>query len=178
MSRRPFSHLGVGDKAPEECVVVVEIPKGSHHKYEYDEEREVFTLDRVLHSPLHYPADYGFMPGTRANDGDFLDAIVIGGEPTFTGCVVRTRPIGLMRMYDDGEKDFKILCVQKDNTRLDNIKDLEDLKLYNPHFLKETSHFFREYKLLEEKKVEIKDWGGKDEAMDEIRKAIEKHDKE
>ena len=101
----PIHNLKIGDKAPETVTSVIEIPRGSHNKYEYDEEREVFTLDRVLYSPMHYPLDYGFIPETRSEDGDHLDILVIGSEPLFTGCVLDARPVALLEMIDDNEKD-------------------------------------------------------------------------
>lgn len=168
MTKDAFSKVGTGKKAPEEVNVIVEIPKGSHNKYEYDEKRQVFKMDRVIHSPLHYPADYGFVPGTRAADGDPLDILVVGGDPTFPGCLLKVRPIGLLRMFDEGEEDFKILGVQADNPRLTNINTIEDMENQDPHFLKEVVHFFEEYKKLEGKKVIIKGWEGKSQAFEEI----------
>ncbi|MEX0690001.1 MAG: inorganic diphosphatase [Candidatus Paceibacterota bacterium] len=166
-------NISIGKNHPEEVNAIVEIPKESHNKYEYDEELGVFKLDRVLHSPLHYPADYGLIPETRAEDGDHLDILIIGSNPTFPGCLVEARPIGVMRMIDDGEKDFKILAVQVNNPRLSEMKELEDIKKLNPHFLKEVAHFFEAYKHLENKEVEIKDWGDRKEALEEIRKTHE-----
>lgn len=168
MTQKSFRKTSIGNRAPEVVNTVIEIPKGSHNKYEYDEELDVFSLDRVLHSPLHYPADYGFIPETRADDGDHLDIMVIGGDPTFPGCLLRARAIGIMKMIDGGEKDYKVLAVQEDNTRFDKIQELDDIKQFNPHFLDETAHFFESYKYLEGKEVEIKGWGDKKEAIQEI----------
>ncbi|HMB17326.1 MAG TPA: inorganic diphosphatase [Candidatus Paceibacterota bacterium] len=173
-----FDKIKLGGKSPKIINAVIEIPKGTHNKYEYDEELDVFKLDRVLHSPLHYPADYGFIPQTRAEDGDHLDILVIGGGPTFTSCVVRARPVGMMEMFDEGERDLKIFSVQVDNTRMENVKNLKDLQSYNPHFLEEAAHFFEAYKHLEGKEVEIKKWGDKEKAYEEIEKAIERYKKE
>ncbi len=172
MIRNLFSKIGTGENAPEEINVIIEIPKGHHNKYEFDEEKGVFKLDRALHSSLHYPTDYGFVPKTKADDGDPLDVIVVGGDPTFPGCLVEIRTIGLLKMFDDGKKDFKILGVEKNNPRLKKIKNIEDINNYNPHLLREITHFFEEYKRLEEKEVKIEEWGGKEEAFKEIRKAI------
>lgn len=167
--------LTIGDKVPEVVRVVVEIPKGSHNKYEFDEETGVFHLDRVLYSPMHYPLDYGFIPETRSEDGDHLDMLVIGSDPVFPGCVVDVRPIGVLNMIDGGEADFKVLGVQKKNPRLDRIKDIADV---DEHLLKEVSHFFQVYKDLEGKKTEIKGWEGRARAIEEIQKAAETFAKE
>lgn len=166
-----FEALGVGSKAPEIVTTVVEIPKGSHNKYEYDEETGVFKLDRVLYSPMHYPLDYGFIPQTRSEDGDHLDMLIIGSDPVFTGCVVDVRPIGMMNMIDSGEPDAKIIGVQAKNPRLNAIKDISDVETHNPHLLKEIAHFFKVYKDLEGKSTEIKGWEGRDAAIAEIEKA-------
>jgi inorganic pyrophosphatase len=166
-----FEKLGVGKKAPEMVTTVVEIPKGSHNKYEYDEETGVFKLDRVLYSPMHYPLDYGFIPQTRSEDGDHLDMLIIGSDAVFTGCVVDVRPIGIMRMIDGGEPDAKILGVQAKNPRLNAINDISDVETHNPHLLKEIAHFFKVYKDLEGKSTEIQGWEGKEAAFAEIRKS-------
>src|SRR4051812_39260899 len=119
-----WESLPLGEKSPEIINAVIEIPRGSHNKYEFDEKLGVFKLDRVLYSPFHYPLDYGFIPQTRSEDGDHLDVMVIGGDPVPQGCLVEVRPIGFMRMVDGGELDFKILAVQKKNPRFDAIKDI------------------------------------------------------
>ncbi len=172
-----WESLPLGDKAPEVVNVVIEIQKGSHNKYEFDEKLGVFKLDRVLYSPFHYPLDYGFIPQTRSEDGDHLDAMVIGSDPVPQGCVVEARPIGMLRMIDQGEEDFKILAVQKKNPRFDTITDVADLEKFQPHLLKEISHFFETYKQLEKKEVELKGWGNAEEAKTEIMKAAETYKK-
>lgn len=165
--------LPIGEKAPEVFNAVIEIAKGSQNKYEYDERLKVFKLDRVLYSPVHYPLDYGFIPETRSDDGDHLDVMVIGGDPVFVGCVVEVRPLGLLKMIDSGEEDFKILGVQKQNPRFESIKDMKDIEAWNPHLLKEVSHFFEVYKNLQKKEVKILGWAGVEEAEAEIKKAQE-----
>lgn len=167
-------NVPIGDEAPEIFNAVVEIPRGSSNKYEFDEELGVFKLDRTLYSPVHYPLDYGFIPHTRSEDGDHLDVMILGGDPLFTGCVVRARPIGLLRMTDNGEEDCKILAVQADNPRLSGIRDIKDIESFNPHLLKEISHFFDIYKHLQGKKVAVLDWTNAEDAMGEIRKSMEK----
>ena len=166
-----IAHLTIGEKAPDVVNCVIEIPRGSHNKYEYDEALGVFKLDRVLFSPFHYPLDYGFIPETRSEDGDHLDIMVIGNDPVPQGCMVRARPVGLIRMIDSGEEDFKIVAVQHDNPRFSHMKTIEDIEAYNPHLLKEIQHFFEVYKDLEGKKSEIQGFGGASEAHSEIRRA-------
>src|ERR1700733_10670301 len=114
MVRRPRSNrldLPIGDRAPEEINVVVEIPEGSRNKYEYDKALDIFRLDRALHSPVYYPGDYGFVPRTLAFDDDSLDVLILVSEPTFSGCLVVARPIGILSMTDDGKSDDKVLAV-------------------------------------------------------------------
>ena len=164
-------NLPIGKKSPDVFNAVIEISRGSHNKYEYDEELGVLKLDRVLYSPVHYPLDYGFIPETRSEDGDHLDAMVIGGDPVFPGCLVEVRPLGFLKMIDAGEEDFKILGVQKQNPRFENLKDIKDVESWNPHFLKEVVHFFEVYKNLQNKEVKIMGWGNAEEAKEEIRKA-------
>lgn len=166
-----YENIPLGEKSPEIINAVIEIPKGSHNKYEFDEKLGVFKLDRVLYSPFHYPLDYGFIPQTRSEDGDHLDALVIGSEPLFPTCLVEIRPIGVLRMIDSGDPDFKILAVQVKNPRFDTIKDLKDVEAWQPHLLKETAHFFQTYKELQGKKVEIQGWGDAAAAKEEIKKA-------
>lgn len=173
----PWEALPLGDKAPDVINVVIEIPKGSHNKYEFDEKAGIFKLDRVLYSPFHYPLDYGFIPQTRSEDGDHLDALVIGSDPAITGCFEEVRPIGLLKMIDSGEADAKILCVQKANPRFDTINDLADVEKWQPHLLKEVAHFFEHYKDLQGKKTEIQGWGNAEEAKAEIKKAAEAYNK-
>ncbi|KKR89103.1 MAG: Inorganic pyrophosphatase [Candidatus Wolfebacteria bacterium GW2011_GWA2_42_10] len=165
--------MSIGENAPEEFNVIVEIPKNSQNKYEFDEESGMIKLDRVLFSPMHYPTDYGFIPETLSADGDHLDTLVFGSDPLFPGCAVKVRPIGILKMVDNGDEDYKILGVQVDNPRFDNIKDIEDIKATHEHSLKEIAHFFEAYKELEGKKVKIFGWEGSVKAKEEINKARE-----
>ncbi len=174
----PWEKVPLGKKAPDVVNVVVEIPKGSQNKYEFDEGMGIFKLDRVLYSPFHYPLDYGFIPETRSEDGDHADALVLGGDALPLGCVVSVRPIAMLHMIDSGDPDAKILAVQEKNPRFDTIKDLKDLEAFNPHLLKEIAHFFETYKNLQGKKVEIKGWGNAAEAKAEIMKSAEAYKKE
>lgn len=167
-----MKNIPIGKKAPEEINVVIEIPKGSHNKYEYDEEMGVFKLDRVLYAPHFYPLDYGFIPETRSEDGDHLDVLVLGSDPLFSGCVVAVRPVGVMDMIDGGEPDAKILAVQVKNPRTNMFKTLRDIETSYPHLLKEIANFFETYKQLEGKSVEVKGWKDERAAQAEITKAM------
>ncbi|MDQ0177844.1 inorganic diphosphatase [Bacillus chungangensis] len=139
----------------------IEIPTGSQNKYEFDEERKVFKLDRVLFSPMFYPAEYGFIENTLALDGDALDILVLVSNPTFPGCIIDTRVIGFLNMIDSGEEDAKLIGVPVEDPRFDEIKTLEDLP---QHRLKEIAHFFERYKDLQGKKTEIGKWEGAEAA--------------
>ena len=164
-------NVKIGDKAPEIFNAVVEIPKDSQNKYEVDKKTGMLSLDRVLYSPIHYPADYGFIPETKAEDGDPADVLVLGSDPLFPGCVVRVRPIGMLNMIDAGEQDNKILGVQADNPRFDNIKDISDIEKFHTHHLKEIAHFFQTYKELQGKIAVISGWENAESAKKEITKA-------
>jgi inorganic pyrophosphatase len=142
---------------PKELIidVLIEIPSGSQNKYEYDKENGIFRLDRVLYSPMHYPTEYGYIENTLAEDGDPLDALVLTTFPTFPGCVIRSRVIGVLLMSDDKGQDEKILAVPVDDPRFNQVKNLNDVA---PHLLKEIEHFFKVYKDLEEKETKIDGW--------------------
>jgi len=142
--------------------IMVEIPKGSRNKYEYDKELKQMRLDRVLHSPVHYPTDYGFVPNTLAKDGDPLDVLVLIEEPTFPGCYIEVRPIGMLHMSDEKGVDEKILCVPVTDPFWKYAKDITDVP---NHILTEIEHFFTIYKLLEEKKTVVEGWRNRDEAL-------------
>ena len=148
--------------------VLVEIPRGSRNKYEYDSERGYFRLDRTLYSSVHYPGDYGFIPETLADDGDELDALVLVEEPTFPGCHVKARPIGVMRMKDDKGIDDKIICVSLADPRLAEIYDFSDIAR---HWQREIEHFFSIYKELQDLRVEMRGWGDRARAWEIIEAA-------
>jgi len=152
----------------EDLHVFVEIPKGSRNKYEYDHERHVIRLDRRLFSATVYPADYGFIPGTLGEDGDPLDALVLVGEPTFPGCRIRVRPVGVFHMTDEAGPDEKIICVPLRDPAWSRISDVHDI----PADLRnEIEHFFQVYKDLEDKKVETGGFGNRAEALQIIEEA-------
>ena len=135
--------------------VLIEIPGGSKNKYEFDKDMNAFALDRVLFASVQYPYDYGFVPNTLADDGDPLDGMVLMDEPTFAGCVIAARPIGMLEMIDGGDRDEKILCVPTEDPRYKEVKSLKDIA---PHRLEEIAEFFRTYKNLEKKETEILGW--------------------
>jgi inorganic pyrophosphatase len=141
--------------------VLIEIPRGSRNKYEWDHERGVLRLDRTLYSSVHYPTDYGFIPQTLGNDGDPLDVLVIVEEPTIPGCHVVARPIGVLRMRDDKGGDDKIIAVPVADPRFDEVFDFSDIAR---HWQREIEQFFRTYKQLQGLDVQIDGWGDRQEA--------------
>jgi inorganic pyrophosphatase len=146
---------------------VVEIPRGSRNKYEFDTATGSLHLDRVLYSSVHYPADYGFIPGTQSADGDPLDVLILVEEPTFPGCRIRFRPIGVLLMRDEKGIDEKILGVPIVDPRFEGIADLKDL---SKHWLAEIENFFATYKVLEGKETTIEGWQGATEARAVLQK--------
>ena len=157
---------------PDAVDVFVEIPRGSRSKYELDRASGHIRLDRVLHSSVHYPADYGFVMGTLARDGDPLDAVVIVEEPTFPGCIVPARPIGTLFMRDAKGEDEKILAVPIGDPRFDEITHLGDLA---PHWKLEIETFFATYKSLEGEDTHVEDWHDADTAWRVIAEARKRH---
>ena len=155
--------------------VVIEIPKGSRNKYEFDKERKVIRFDRMLFSSVHYPSDYGFIPDTLALDGDPLDALVLVSEPTFPGCRIDAQPIGLFKMWDEKGPDEKILCVPTTDPLWNHINSIDEVP---PHLLKEIEHFFKVYKDLEKKKTGVEGWEGLDSALTIIEESKERYAKE
>jgi len=160
-----YLNLPIGDNAPEIVSAVVEIPMDSGNKYEYDKRLDVFRLDRNLHSPVHYPGDYGFIPQTLARDGDPLDILILGDSPTFPGCVFKARPVGLFEMLDHGVPDEKVIAFAVGNPRADSIQNYTDVM---PHILREVAHFFSIYKSLEGKKTEVLGWKDRSAAHEAI----------
>ncbi len=152
--------------------VIIEIPKGSRNKYEFDHKRKVFKLDRMLFSSMHYPSDYGFIPETLAEDGDALDALVLLGEPTFPGCLIEARPVGLFRMRDEKGIDHKILAVPIFDPQWNYIYNLNQVP---GHLLVEIEHFFDVYKELEKKKTAVEGWEDKASAYRVIKEARQRY---
>jgi len=150
----------------------IEIPQGSRNKYEYDEERKAFFLDRVLFHSVHYPADYGWIPDTLAPDGDHMDVLVLMQEPTFPGCMIEARPIGGLDMHDEKGSDFKGLAVPGGDPRFAHVTSLEGL---GNHWLREIEAFFATYKLLEPKETEIGGWHDAEYAWRQIDESRERY---
>jgi inorganic pyrophosphatase len=150
--------------------VTIEIPKGQRNKYEMDHETGRIRLDRMLFTSTRYPADYGFIEGTLADDDDPLDALVLLEEPTFPGCLIRCRAIGMFRMRDEKGRDDKILTVAATDPRMAHLRDIEDVPEFD---LLEIKHFFEVYKELEPgKEVEAARWVSRDEALAEIESCV------
>jgi len=149
--------------------VVVEVPKGSRNKYEFDHERQVIRLDRRLFSAMSYPADYGFIPDTLAEDEDPLDALVLVDDPSFPGCWVRARPLGVFFMEDEKGRDAKIICVLNGDPIYKEVNSLGELP---GALLSEIQHFFDVYKMLEpDKKTSTVGYDGLEAALKEIKEA-------
>ncbi|WP_317167207.1 inorganic diphosphatase [Blattabacterium cuenoti] len=142
--------------------VLIEIPKGSRNKYEFDKKNNLIRLDRVLYSPMSYPTDYGFIPKTLSMDGDPLDALVFLTEPTVPGCLIKVKPIGIFFMVDEKGEDEKIICVPINDPNYNTLNSIHEISI---HSKKEIEHFFSVYKDLENKKVQIGNWKNKEEAI-------------
>lgn len=172
--------IPVGENAPEEFNVVIEIPKGGRNKYEVAKETGVLKLDRVLHTSLAYPTDYGYIPRTWYLDDDPLDVVLWTRESISPKCVVKARPVGVLRTYDkvkvDGKmkiegQDDKILAVPVNDPFYDKVRSLEDVPF---HLLEEIKHFFKRYKeLAREKASEVGEWEGSEKAKEAVKKSIE-----
>ncbi len=160
--------VSLGENVPEEINVIVEIPKGSHNKYELDKETSLIKLDRANYSDAPYPVEYAFAPRTLWDDGDAIDILILATFPISSGVLVNVRPIGMMEMIDEGESDNKIICVPVDDKRWDHIKEISEV---NPHQLKEIKHFFETYKQLKGKEVIVPGFTGKEEAFEAIKKS-------
>ncbi len=154
-------------------VVFVEIPSGSRNKYEWDDELGGVTLDRRLFTSMSYPADYGFIEGTLASDGDPLDAMVLVGEPTFPGCRIRVRPVGVFHMADEKGEDEKVICVPLSDPQWSEISDIDDV---SKQLRNEIEHFFQVYKDLEDKWTETWGYGNRDDARAVIEAARRRRD--
>lgn len=160
----------------EELNVIIEIPRGSHNKYEFDKETGLIKLDRANYNASPYPCEYGFVPQSLWDDGDAVDILLLATYPIHPGVLVSVRPVAIMHMIDGGESDDKIICVPVDDMRWDDIKDLNDL---NKHSLKEFQHFFETIKQLKGNPVEVTITGfeGKSAAQQAIQKSFDLYDK-
>jgi inorganic pyrophosphatase len=157
--------------ADEEVLVFIEIPSGSRNKYEWDPELGAIKLDRFLFSSVVFPTDYGFIKDTLGEDGDALDALVLVGDPTFPGCRVRVRVIGVFYMEDEKGSDEKVICVSQRDPAWSHAHDIHDLF---PEFRAEIEQFFQVYKQLEHKKISTRGFGNRAEALEVIAAARER----
>jgi len=165
-----WRELPPGPQAPDVVFCIVEIPKGSRNKYEYQEDMGVIKLDRVLYSSIHYPGDYGIIPRTFCEDGDPLDILVMTNQPTFPGCLIEARPIGVFHMRDAGLPDDKVLAVPATDPLFHGYRDIADIPR---HFLAEVAHFFQVYKDLEMIRIEPLGWEPAAAAKEVIAEAIQ-----
>ena len=165
----PWHDIPTGPHPPDVVTAVIEIPTNERNKYELDKANGMFRLDRVLHSAVHYPGDYGFLPRTLGDDGDPLDVLVLGQEPVTPLCLLRARAIGVMTMTDDKGRDDKIIAVHLDDPEYEHYQDISGLP---PHRLKELERFFLDYKVLESKLVKVEKLQGRPEAQDVVLQAV------
>ncbi len=165
----PWHGASYGSKAPEQVQALIEIPQGSRSKYEIDKETGLLRLDRIIFSSFIYPVNYGFIPQTLGQDGDPLDILVICSQPIQPLCLVEATVIGNMQMIDQGQMDDKIIAVASNDPTVKHIKDIDELP---EHFFNELKHYFEEYKVLENKVVEIDNFQNKTEAFRIIQDAI------
>jgi inorganic pyrophosphatase len=170
----PWHDVDCGDKAPELVSVIIEVPMGSKLKYELDKPSGLLKVDRVLFSSVHYPANYGFIPQSYCEDHDPLDVLVLGQESVVPLSIMQARPIGVMKMLDQGEADDKIIAVHANDPEVEHFRSIKDLP---PHRLREVQRFFEDYKVLENKTVKVGAFLDRDEAHQIIRDAIELYKK-
>jgi inorganic pyrophosphatase len=159
----------LGDEIERHFRAVIEIPKGSKVKYELDKVTGLLALDRVLHSAVHYPANYGFLPQTFCDDGDPLDVLVLGQEPVLPLCILRAKAIGVLTMRDEKGQDDKIIAIHIDDPEYEHYRDIAELP---PHRLRELERFFLDYKTLENKTVDVQHLRGRVEAEHVVRDAM------
>src|SRR3989344_9418986 len=169
-----LKNIPLGKEAPEKFNVIIESPRGSANKYEMDKETGLIKLDRVLYSSMYYPLDYGYLPQTHWHDGDPLDALVLTTHALLPGVLVEVKPIGVLSMVDNGEKDEKIIGIAVGDPRMQEYKDIGDL---TEHLRKEITHFYEVYKDLQGKKVEVLSWGNAEEAKKVILESVELYKK-
>ncbi len=156
-------------KFPDVVNVVVEVPKGSRNKYEFDHESGRIKLNRVLMSSVHYPADYGYIPGTKAEDGDEVDILVLIDEPTFSGCLMEAKPIGILMMEDEKGPDNKVLGVPTGDPLWNYAENISDIP---QHLLLEVEEFFLTYKRLESKEVVTFGWKNAQKAREYLLSSV------
>lgn len=165
MNTHPWHDVSIGDNAPETITGIIEIPKNCRAKYELDKESGLLLLDRVLYSSINYPANYGFIPQTYCDDNDPLDIMVLSQIEIVPMCLVEAKPIGVMRMIDQGEMDDKIIAVALNDMSVNHFNDVSDLP---EHWIKELRSFFEDYKKLENKEVIVEEFQGREIAKEVI----------
>ena len=168
-SNNPWHSVEIGDDAPNEVNGIIEIPTATRAKYELDKVSGLLKMDRVLYSSIYYPANYGFIPRTYCDDGDPLDILVLSQITIVPLCIVPAKVIGVMRMLDQGEHDDKIIAVAQNDMSVQHFNDISELP---KHFVKELRNFFEDYKKLEKKEVEVKDFLDADIAKLIVKQAI------
>ncbi len=171
----PIHDLPPGVDVPARVNAYIEIPRGSRNKYEVDKPTGLLRFDRLLYSAVHYPGDYGFIPRTLAEDGDPLDVLILITEPTFPGCLMDVRPLGMFEMQDEKGRDNKVLAVPVSDPFMEEYHDLDDVPA---HTLREIDHFFAVYKELEGKETTTGGWHGCEAAFHAIRSAIQRYDRD
>ncbi len=169
----PWHQVALYPESPDIVPAIIEVPKGSQIKYELDKDSGLVKVDRILYSAVHYPANYGFIPQTYCEDNDPLDILVLGQGPVCPLCIVRARPIGVMKMVDNGEADDKIIAIHEDDPEYNCYTHIDQLP---PHILKTLRRFFEDYKLLEQKEVKIERFLGPNEAKQLLKEAIQSYD--
>jgi inorganic pyrophosphatase len=169
----PWHDVELGDRSPDLFPVVIEIPMGSKNKYELDKHSGLIKVDRVLYSSMVYPSNYGFIPQTYCEDHDPLDVLVLGQETVAPLSIMLAKPIGVMKMRDQGEEDDKIIAVHANDPEYAHYNSIEELA---PHRMAEVKNFFQQYKILEQKEVIVDDFLGRDEAVQVVRDAIALYD--
>lgn len=169
MVQHPWHEVRIGVNPPEHLNAIIEIPRGSRAKYEIDKESGLIKLDRVIYASMYYPLNYGFIPQTLGDDHDPLDIVVLTQVSVVPRCLIPSKVIGVMRMIDRGEADDKIIAVAEQDASVSHIRDVSEL----PEFFRvELKHFFENYKTLENKKVVVDEFLGKDHAYPIIEKSI------
>lgn len=168
---RDYMMIPPGTGEPDVANTIVEIPKGRRTKFEVDKATGLIKMDRYLYSSTMYPGDYGFIPQTLAEDGDPSDILVMVNEPTFSGCLIEARIVGIFKMRDKGQNDFKLLAVPHKDPLFGDIRKLDDVP---HHFLREVEHFFSTYKQLEGVTIEPLGWGTVEDGIAEVRASIER----